>query len=81
VSVCFGEVLYVRRRWVSKVSRYGDHGNWTHWACIKALGKERLASISGAFFRELVKRGAKRRADCARHPGIGAAPPTKVVKA
>lgn len=80
-TVCFGEVLYVRRRWVTNIGRFGSHGHWTYWACMNALGKERLVSISRSFFNDLVKRGAKRRADCARHPEIGARPPTKVVRA
>lgn len=80
--VCFGAVLHVRRRWVTKVvprwSRREAH--WTYWASVHVLGKARLCMISKAVFEDLVAKGAKQLADACLHPHVGTPPPGPTVR-
>lgn len=83
-AVCFGAVEFVRRRWVTKVRNVG---HWTYWAGVRdgdgsGDGEDGIhhVMISQRYFFLLIRRGAKRRRDCQRHPGIGPKAPTKVVQ-
>jgi hypothetical protein len=84
-TVCFGAVLHVRRRWVSKLAkksfaRRGSIGHWTFWASVHVLGKPRLVMISKEFYEELVEKGSRQLPDACLHPHVGAPPPSPTVK-
>lgn len=81
MSVCFGAVVYVRRRWVHKVyTGVGVYGHWTYWAAVRDFEGVHHVMVSKRYFEMLIRRGAKRRRDCQRHPGgVGPKAPTKVV--